>query len=117
MLVNINGNTFEVKLAVTLNAIRQGMQGKRFDDTYNGLLFLMPKDDNHSFGMKNCLIPLDIIFIKDNMISTLHVNCEPCSEEICQSYTGNGSFVLEVPGGTCNRLGIKKGDRIEMKLY
>ena len=117
MLVNINGNPFEVKLAVSPKAIRQGMRGKRFDDTYNGLLFLMPKDDNHSFWMKDCLIPLDIIFIKNDIISNLHGNCEPCRDEMCTSYTGNGSYVLEVPGGTCDRLGIKKGDRIEMKLY
>ena len=117
MLVNINGNPFEVKLAVSPSSISQGMKGKRFDDSYGGLLFLMPKNDTHSFWMKDCLIPLDILFIDNDTITNLHSNCEPCTDENCRRYLGNGSYVLEVPGGTCDRLGIQKGDTVEMNLY
>jgi len=117
MLVNINGNPFEVKLAVTPYAIREGMMGKRFDENFQGMLFLMPNVGNHCFWMKNCLIPLDILYIEEDRISKIHSNCEPCRDEDCTSYCGYGSKVLELAGKTCEELGIKEGDTVEFKLF
>jgi len=117
MLVNINENSFEVKLAITPNAIREGMMNKRFDDSFEGILFLMPNVQEQCFWMKNCIIPLDIIFIQNETISEIHSNCPPCKDEECQSYCGYGSKVLEIAGGRCEELGIKKGDSVNFKLF
>ena len=46
----------------------------QFDKDFNGLLFLMG-GKKQCFWMKNCLIPLDIIIIKNNVIVNIHHNC------------------------------------------
>ena len=87
--------------------------GQRFNDDFNGLLFLMGNDKSHCFWMYNCITPLDIIMIKDDIITKIHHNCLPCENESdCDSYCGNGDKVLEILGGTCKKQNIKEGDVI-----
>ena len=113
MKVKINKNIFKVKTLIDENSQSIGMMRKTFDSTFNGLLFLMG-GKKQCFWMKNCLIPLDIIFIKNNVIVNIHHNCPPCNDEFdCPSYCGNGNIVLEVEGGTCELLGIEAGDSVE----
>ena len=111
MLVNIGKNEFIVKTMISPSFTQMGMQGRKFDDTFNGMLFLMD-DEDHSFWMKDCLEPLDIIFISRRKISKIYHNCQPCTEEPCKHYTGKGDLVLELPGGTCRKLNITTGDTL-----
>lgn len=112
MILNINGNNFKVKVVHRKEDIRLGMMRKTFDKTFNGMFFVM-EDEEHCFWMKNCIIPLDIIFIQDDEIVEIFHNCEPCESENCENYCSTGNYILEVRGGTCNRLGISEGDIIE----
>jgi uncharacterized membrane protein (UPF0127 family) len=96
---------------VTKKDIQYGMMGKQFNDTFDGMLFMMD-NDNHSFWMKNCIIPLDIIFISNNKVSKIHHNCPPCETDECERYEGTGDLVLELDGGTCNKYDITEGDRV-----
>ena len=87
---------------------------KKFNDEFNGMLFLMG-DGTHSFWMKNCIIPLDIIYIKDNKITKIHNNCPSCDTEDCDHYPGTGNLVLELRGGTCEDSDISVGDSIKFE--
>jgi uncharacterized membrane protein (UPF0127 family) len=115
MNVKVGKNLFNVKTLVSPKEQKVGMMGKRFDDTFNGLLFLMGGDDQ-CFWMKNCIIPLDIIIIRNNVIVNIHHNCPPCLDEDCPSYCGNGNIVLELEGGSCEKLDIEPGDVVEYLL-
>jgi len=117
MKLIINDNIFKVKLAVTPEAIKKGMMNKRFDDTFNGMYFLMPRKENQCFWMKNCLVPLDIIMVDNDIITKIHTNCPPCDSEDCTSYCGYGDKVIELPGGSCEELSIKEGDDISFSLF
>jgi len=112
MKVKINKNYFDVKVLTDSFSQSIGMMGKTFDDSFNGMLFLMG-GKKQCFWMKNCIIPLDIIIIKNNVIVNIHHDCPPCEEEPCPSYCGNGNIVLEVEGGTCDELDINPGDNVE----
>ena len=117
MNVTIGENRFKVKLCTTKKSISDGMMKKKFDENFNGMLFIMPESTEQSFWMYNCIIPLDIIMIYNGSISEIHSNCQPCdNKESCESYKGYGSEVLEVEGGTCEKLGIKKGDYVSFSL-
>lgn len=113
MFLTINNNIFNVKCLMTEKDISEGMMGKKFSDQFDGLLFFMEQGP-HSFWMKNCIIPLDIIFIEGGEISKIHSNCQPCKETPCKSYTGTGDMILELPGNTCKKYNINTGDRISL---
>ena len=114
MNISIGDNTFKIKLVISEKERANGMMKKRFNKGFDGMLFLMGSGD-HSFWMKNCIVPLDIIFIDGNDITKIHSNCEPCHEKNCSNYEGFGDLVLELEGGTCERLGIEEGDVIKLK--
>lgn len=118
MNVTIGDNIFKVKLCTTKKSISNGMMGKNFNESFNGMLFIMPEKEEQSFWMKDCIIPLDIIMIDGNTITEIHHNCQPCSDEInCKSYKGYGDVVLEVDGGTCKNKDIKKGELVSFNLF
>ncbi len=112
MIVKINNNIFKIKTLIDKKSQTKWMMGKKFDKTFNGLLFLMG-GDKQCFWMKNCIIPLDIIIIKNNVIVNIHHECSPCNGNDCPSYCGNGNIVLEVKGGLCEKLNIEAGDSVE----
>jgi uncharacterized membrane protein (UPF0127 family) len=111
MILDINTNKFKVKIVSSKKDTQNGMMGKRFTD-FDGMLFLMGSGE-HSFWMKNCIIPLDIVFIEGNEITKIHSNCQPCDKNNCPHYEGLGDLVLELRGGTCKDLGIVEGDVIK----
>ena len=112
MKVKINKNVFKVKTLIDKKSQSIGMMGRDFDETFNGLLFLMGGKEQ-CFWMKNCIVPLDILIIKNNVIVNIHENCPPCNDDECPSYCGHGNIILEIAGGSCEDLGIQPGDSVE----
>jgi uncharacterized protein len=112
MIININSSKIKVKTMITPKDIQMGMMGIDFDDTFNGMLFVMDEGE-HCFWMKNCIVPLDILFISDNEITKIHHNCPPCKTKNCENYCGYGNLVLELPGGYCKENNIKELDILE----
>mgnify|MGYP001340817471 CR=1 FL=1 len=109
----INKNKFKVKTVMSPKDTSRGMMNKKFNNTFNGMLFIM-SEGPHCFWMKNCIIPLDIIFINDGIITKIHHNCPPCKTKECKNYCGEGDTILEVQGGTCKELGININDSVHI---
>ena len=117
MNVIINENNFKVKLCMTESSIREGMSRKKFNNDFNGMLFLMGESKRQSFWMYQCIIPLDIIFINGNEITSIFHNCPPCKvKSLCNNYEGLADKVLEVRGGTCESDNIKEGDIVNYSM-
>jgi uncharacterized membrane protein (UPF0127 family) len=72
-----------------------------------GMLFTFSGVGERSFWMKDCLVSLDIVFIIGDKVSRVHSNCLPCNKNKCESYSGIGNLVLELPSG---RYTINSGD-------
>jgi uncharacterized membrane protein (UPF0127 family) len=105
----INNNSFTVKTMITPKDIQNGMMGKKFDNQFNGMLFILT-DGEHSFWMKDCIVNLDIIFINNNTITKIHKNCKPCKGNNCLRYKGFGDMVLEIKGGSSDLYDIQEND-------
>lgn len=112
MLIDINEKIFRTKVVFSETDIQQGMMNKVFDETFNGMFFMV-NDGEHCFWMKNCIIPLDIIFIQDDEIVNIYHNCYPCINDDCKNYCSYGNYVLEIDGGSCKRFGINVGDLVK----
>lgn len=109
---HINQHIFKTKILRSPLEIQMGMMGKKFNGKFDALLFVMNTHES-SFWMKNCIVPLDVIFIKNGKISKIHHNCPPCVTNECKTYPGKGELVIEIPGGTCSSLNIKRGAKVE----
>lgn len=79
--------------------IQRGLMFRQHLPLDAGMLFLMEEEHDHTFYMRNTLIPLDMIFIgRDLTIAGIVENAEPRTETLRQ--VGKPSlYVLEVNGG------------------
>lgn len=78
----------------------------------HGMFFVFPGETEGAFWMKNTYLPLDILFIDSEGIVVEAVeNTTPLSEELIPSPVPY-RCTLELPAGTVQRHGIKKGDRV-----
>ena len=83
-----------------------------------GMLFIFEGDGEHSFWMKNTLIPLDMIWL-DSGLQVVHIeHANPCRADPCESYEPHrlARYVLEVNGGYTVEHDIRVGDGADMRL-
>ena len=106
--------TVHAEIVDTPVARSRGLMYRRELPEGTGMLFLFPRESRTAFWMKNTLISLDLIFVKDDRIVSLIQNAEPLNEKLLQPDAGY-TMTLEVPGGYAARHGLKVGDRFEWK--
>ena len=117
MNISIKENTFKCRVCATPLSIQDGMKNKTFNMSFNGMFFILPNKGKQKFWMYECITSLDILFIDGDTITEVHNDCLPCDViEACENYGGYGDHALELPGGTCQSLGIVSGDKIKIGL-
>lgn len=105
---------FEVELARTGEQTRRGLMHRKSLERNKGMLFIMPYSDVQKFWMKNTLIPLDLIFIGEDMeIKGIIKNAAPESLSTLK-IDRPSRYVLEINGGLCDKLGIAAGDKVKL---
>ena len=102
-----------VEVARTEQERATGLMFRRSLPDDQGMIFLYPQNGPIAMWMKNTYIPLDMFFVRsDGVIHRIEQNTEPFSESTISSQ-GDVRAVIEMIGGSAQRLGIKPGDRIE----
>ena len=82
MKIEVNDKVYTVKLAVSPAEKKKGLQNVTKLDSDKGMLFVWETPQTVGMWMKDVLIPLDIIFINEDL-------------EVISVYTGNpGSEVI-----------------------
>jgi len=116
----INGQVLKVEVADTQNKRSKGLGGREAIATDSGMLFIFDTEKVYSFWMKGLKFPLDIIWIKDNVIVDIIENVPPPLEGQTDSnlpiYQPSVvvDSVLEVNAGIVDKLNIKVGDKINL---
>jgi uncharacterized membrane protein (UPF0127 family) len=112
-MVHINNQNFP---AVYLNTPEEKLKGMMGKDSLEGCMVFKMGKGLHSFWMKDCLIPLDIVYVMNNRISHIHPNCPvPDPHKMNPPrYSGMGDHVIEFPAGTAKNWRV--GDRVAMYL-
>ena len=104
---------FVVELATTEEEKSLGLMFRKELPQNRGMLFIYKSERVVRMWMKNTFIPLDMLFLdKNGFITHLVKETRPLSLEIISSM-GNVLGVLELLGGTSEKLGIRIGDRVE----
>ena len=106
MSVIINNTKFSAEYLSTPEDIKQGMMGR---ETLDGCLVFNIGLGHHRFWMKDCLVPLDIVYVLKDRISKIHSNCQP-STDGKEKYAGIGDRVIEFSAGVADN--FKIGDKV-----
>ena len=113
-VVTSSGQThnFTVEVARKPMELAIGLMNRKSMPEGHGMLFLFPDNGQRGFWMKNTLISLDIIFVKqDGTIHKIHARAKPHDETSIMS-EGDVPAVLEINGGLAEKLGIQVGDKV-----
>src|SRR3989338_5590514 len=82
-----------------------------------GMLFIFDDEKTRSFWMKNTLIPLDMVFISEDLEIIDIKYAVPCREYQCINYVSKepAEYVLEVNGNFTIRKSIAIGNTVNLK--
>jgi hypothetical protein len=117
----INNQTIEIEVAQTPQQQMIGLMNRKLLPPNRGMLFPFNPPQRVSFWMKNTLIPLDIIFIKNGQVRYIATHVPPCQKDPCPTYgpTDTEDFidnVLELPAGRAQELGLQTGSAIKIEF-
>ena len=119
--VTVGSKTIKVEIANTASTRSKGLSGRASLPNDTGMLFVFEdKSTVPTFWMKDMLIPLDIIWIKEGKIIKIDENvpapAKGTSDTKLQTYSPGKQidFVLEVNAGFSKNNNIKAGDSVEL---
>ena len=104
-----------VEIAADDDTRQQGLMYRDRLPEATGMIFIFAQPNEYPFWMKNCLIPLDMVFIgADLRIVGIVVDAEP-QTLTPRAVDGPSQFVLELAGGVASKVGLRAGQRVELK--
>jgi uncharacterized membrane protein (UPF0127 family) len=125
----VGGETFTVRLALDDASRQRGLGGVAELKSDEGMLFAFPDAQQRFFWMKDCLIDLDIAFVDPfgfvTAVHTMRKEDPRRADESIPAYESRlaryrslspAQFALELAPGTFERLGIKRGSKLELDL-
>jgi len=108
-------HAFQVELAATPAQQRRGLMFRKSLDGGQGMLFDYNPPRSISMWMKNTFISLDMLFFDaSGRIAHIAAHTEPFSRNLIVA-PGLTRYVLEVSAGTAQRLGLRVGDKIQLR--
>jgi uncharacterized membrane protein (UPF0127 family) len=111
--VELKGQRFSVEIADDFQEQAQGMMFRRELARDHGMLFVYDQAQPQAFWMRNCHIPLDILYFDaEARFINGHYNAPPCNAQQCPNYVSDrpAKYVLEVAGGVAKALNLAPGE-------
>lgn len=123
--VELAGRIFKLELALDDEQRALGLMWREHLADDEGMLFVFPDREPYprelGFWMKNCLLPIDVLFIgRDGSVTAIHEMQPPepgmPDEELPGYYSeGPAQFAIEIRGGLTAELGLTVGEKIELR--
>lgn len=120
-ILTINSSKLKVEIADNKDKRSKGLSGKEKLATDEGMLFIFEKAVKPSFWMKGLTFPLDFVWIRGIEVLETTENVQPPlpgqADESLPIYKSSADIdkVLEVNGGSVNKLNIKTGDEVKLE--
>jgi len=117
----IGQQNFTLEIADTPYLLAKGLSGRTDLCPSCGMLFIFRSQAIQTFWMKDTLIPLDIIFIKENgQITDIYTaSPEPGKLDFQLTLyrsTQSSKYVIELNASTAKKLNLKSGDFVDLNL-
>ncbi|MDY6805581.1 MAG: DUF192 domain-containing protein [Cyanobacteriota bacterium] len=114
----IEGETIKLEVAETPQQQAMGLMYRTSLADDRGMLFSFNPPRPVRFWMKNCLISLDMIFLRDGVVRAIIPDVPPCTAEPCPTYGPDVAIdrVVELRGGRAAELGLEAGDRLSIQF-
>lgn len=112
--IKIGDAKISIEIADTTEKREKGLSGRKLLPENQGMLFLFEQPGYYSFWMKDTLMPLDFIWIKNNKVVEVTENVRPEDFQPPKFLTPKEEInaTLEVNAGFIDRFNIKVGDEI-----
>jgi uncharacterized membrane protein (UPF0127 family) len=111
--VELKGRAYTVEVADEVSEQARGLMFRRELAPDHGMLFVYPAAEPQAYWMRNCHIPLDIMYFDGaGKFVSAHYNVPPCNAAQCPSYPSKAParYVLELGGGVGKALELAPGD-------
>ncbi len=113
---NGDGHEFVLEVADTEERRQRGLMFRKELPEDGGMIFIYDPPQVAAMWMKNTLIPLDMVFVDaGSRIAHVASRTTPHSLEPISAGVPVAA-VIELNGGTCDRLGMGVGDRVHYEL-
>jgi hypothetical protein len=114
----IGDRKIELEVARTQQQQAMGLMYRKSLADNRGMLFIFESPQPMRFWMKNTLIPLDMIFLRDGKVVAIAAAVPPCKTETCPSYGTPLPVdrVIELRGGVAKEIGLKVGDKVKISF-
>jgi uncharacterized membrane protein (UPF0127 family) len=107
-----------VECAISPDALKKGLSGRKSLPEGRGMLFIFPELKEHTMWMPDMNFPLDVIWL-DEQFSIVHISyglqpCEP--DQVCRSVSSIYStlYAIEVVAGEAAAYGFRLGQDLKV---
>lgn len=111
-----NGTVYAVEIPRTPEARERGMMFRSTVPPRTGMLFVFNATGRYAFWMKNCLVPLDLIWLDESKrVVAILPEAPPCTADPCPIYQFDvpSRYVLEIAGGAAKRESLTVGQTLK----
>lgn len=113
--VTLSGRHIRVDIADTPEKREQGLSGRVGLLPDEGMLFVFPQDNVHSFWMKDMYFPIDILWISsEGIIVDMRERVSPETYPTVFTPSIEARYVLELPEGWVETYAVELGDEVRL---
>ena len=114
----IAGRTIELEVAKTQQQQAIGLMFRTALPDNRGMLFTFEPPQPTKFWMKNTLIPLDMVFLRNGKVEAIAASVPPCTQEPCPTYGPDTAIdqVIELRAGQVAALGLQVGETLKINF-
>lgn len=114
----MNGETFELEVTETPQEQSLGLMFRSALPDNRGMLFSFDPPQQLSFWMKDVPVPLDIVFLRNEVVVAISPSAPPCAAKPCPTYGPGPELidqVIELRGDRAAEIGLQPGDTVDIQ--
>jgi uncharacterized membrane protein (UPF0127 family) len=107
---------FQLEIADSAREKYKGLSGRNYLCGDCAMLFVFEDTKERSFVMREMMIPIDILFINNGVITDVYKNLNPEGKEYSSYYDSSGpvDMVLEINSNYSDSYNINVGDNVNV---